>query len=75
MTREAVMDCAASGWTIPEVAEEFDVSYSTAYRFVKVNGLKHLFRHGNRRVKELKDSDIDMVANIHTMGTIRENQP
>lgn len=63
MTRQAVMDCAASGWTIPDVAEEFDVSYSTAYRFVKVNGLKHLFRHGNRRVEELKDSNIDMARN------------
>ena len=61
MTREAVADCAASGWTIPDVAEEFEVSYSKAYRFIAMNGMKHLFRHGNRRVKELKESNIDMA--------------
>jgi transposase len=63
MTREAVVDCAASGWTIPDVAEEFGVSYSTAYKFVVKQNLKHLFRHGNKRPEESEDSDIDMARN------------
>ena len=65
MTREAVVDCAASGWTIPDVAEEFGVSYSMAYKFVVRHGLKHLFRHGNTRREESADSDIDMTPRIN----------
>jgi len=59
MTREAVVDCADSGWTIPDVAEEFGVSYSTAYKFIVTQNLKHLFKHGNRKSEESEDSGID----------------
>ena len=61
MTRQAVADCAESGWTIPDVAIEFGVTYSMAYKFVVKNGLKHLFRHGNKKSEDSADSRIDMA--------------
>jgi hypothetical protein len=57
--RKDVEECAESGWSIGDTAEELDVSYATLYRFLVQENMRYLFRHGNRRLKELKKSNVD----------------
>ena len=59
--RQDVIDCAESGWTITETAEELGVKYHRLYRYAKKENLLSLFRHGNRKVQKLQKSDIDMA--------------
>ena len=59
LLRQDVIDCALSGWSISETAEELDVKYHAVYRFAKQEEILHLFRHGNRVMQKLQKSSID----------------
>lgn len=61
--RKAVEECAASGWSIGDTAEELGVSYPMLYRFLVQENMRHLFRHGNCESKKLKKSNVDTPQN------------
>lgn len=51
LTVKAVLDCARSGWSLKDTAEEFCLTYSQIYRFVNIHNISKAFRHGNKKVK------------------------
>jgi transposase-like protein len=60
--RQEVVDCAESGYSMRDTAEELGVSYFAICRFVKRNDLCDLFRHGNTKAQLLQRSRIDDPA-------------
>jgi transposase-like protein len=58
ISRQDVIDCAKSEYSISDTAEELHVSYQRLYRFIREENLAVLFRHGNASVKKLKKSNV-----------------
>ena len=52
ITLKDVEECAASGWTIKDTAEELGVTYDAVYRYLKKHNLQHLFPHGNAKTND-----------------------
>jgi hypothetical protein len=58
ISRQDVIDCAKSEYSISDTAEELRVSYHRLYRFIKRENLRHLFRHGNASVQKSQKSNV-----------------
>ena len=69
-----VLDCAQSGWTVAETADEFGVCYNTVHRFIAKHGLKGLFRHGNTNyVKSSTQQSVDHPGYVRQIVSYKES--